>query len=318
MFPPKKNMDFSEFADRLLFAVPKKGRLNEQCLKLLAGADIKFTRKNRLDIALCSNLPIALVFLNASDIAKYVGAGNVDLGITGQDMLAENGVPIEELLSLGFGTCKLQVLVPISSGIQSVDELIGKRIVTSFPNIVGSYFGNRELGKSHQDATVSFDKIIKPKETFINYVNGSVEAACVLGLADGIVDLVESGETMRAAKLIPISTLLTTEAVLICNPKKRSSNPLVEKIKNRIEGVIVADRYVLITYNVQTDKLAVAIKITPGRRAPTISPLDNSNWRSVSSMVLKKQVADIMDELAEVGAEDILVVEIHNCRVNKK
>jgi ATP phosphoribosyltransferase len=128
-------MDFAEIQDRLLFAIPKKGRLNEQCMALLKGADIKFTRKNRLDIALCINLPIALVFLNASDIAKYVAQGNVDLGITGQDMLAEYGSPVEELMSLGFGNCNLQIMVPIQSGIKSVDELIGKRIVTSFQNI---------------------------------------------------------------------------------------------------------------------------------------------------------------------------------------
>ncbi|KAJ3347111.1 ATP phosphoribosyltransferase (ATP-PRTase) (ATP-PRT), partial [Kappamyces sp. JEL0680] len=129
-------MDVAELQGRLLFAVPKKGRLNEQVMKLLEGADIQFRRSNRLDIALSTNLPIALIFLNASDIAKFVGEGNVDIGITGQDMCVENGVVVEELLPLGFGKCALQVQVPIASGIKSVDELIGKRIVTSFDNVV--------------------------------------------------------------------------------------------------------------------------------------------------------------------------------------
>ena len=131
-------MNSEEIKDRLLFAIPKKGRLHEKCLELLKGADIKFYRRNRLDIALSTNLPIALVFLNASDIATFVGEGNVDIGITGQDMLAENGVVVEELLPLGFGQCKLQVLVPTSSEFQSVDQLIGQRIVTSFDGIVNS------------------------------------------------------------------------------------------------------------------------------------------------------------------------------------
>ena len=129
-------MEFQDLQERLLFAIPKKGRLHEQCLSLLQGADIQFHRRNRLDIALSTNLPIALVFLNASDIAKFVGEGNVDIGITGQDMVAENGVEVDQLLELGFGKCNLQVLVPIQSGITTVDQLVGKRIVTSFENMV--------------------------------------------------------------------------------------------------------------------------------------------------------------------------------------
>jgi ATP phosphoribosyltransferase len=132
-------MDFSDLKDRLLFAVPKKGRLHEQCVELLQGADIQFHRKSRLDIALSTNLPIALVFLNASDIAKFVGEGNVDIGITGQDMIQENGVKVDELLQLGFGKCQLQFLVPIESSIQTVDDLVGKRIVTSFETTVNRY-----------------------------------------------------------------------------------------------------------------------------------------------------------------------------------
>ena len=185
-------MDESDLKDRLLFAVPKKGRLNEQCIQLLNGAGVEFKKSHRLDIALSTNLPIALIFLNASDIAKFVGDGNVDIGITGQDMVAENGVVVEELLALGFGKCKLQVLVPQDSEFKSVDDLIGRRIVTSFDNIVKrfeiftSYFGQRESGICHEDACKRFTNTYHTIKTGVAYVGGSVEAACTLGLADAI------------------------------------------------------------------------------------------------------------------------------------
>lgn len=135
-FPTDKMDDIS---DRLLFAIPKKGRLHEQVMMLLKGADLQFHRKNRLDIALSTNLPVALIFLPAADIANFVGKGNVDLGITGQDMVSEGNADVEELVSLGFGKCSLRVQVPDGSPFRSAKDLIGKRIVTSFENLVGRY-----------------------------------------------------------------------------------------------------------------------------------------------------------------------------------
>ena len=311
-------MDPDQLKDRLLFAVPKKGRLYEQCLSLLQGADIQFHRKTRLDIALSTNLPIALVFLPASDIAKFVAEGNVDLGITGQDMIAENGVVVDELLQLGFGKCDLCVQVPQDGPFSTVDDLIGKRVVTSFENLAGRYFAFRETGLKHQDAVDALqNKHIATNsiKTQISFVGGSVEAACALGLADGIVDLVESGETMRAAKLKSIAVLRRSQAVLICNIKKHQSIALIEKIKCRIQGVLAAQKFVLCNYNIERVKLPEAIRITPGKKAPTVSPLENEGWIAVSSMVLKSDSADIMDKLSEIGAVDILIFNIHNCRV---
>jgi ATP phosphoribosyltransferase len=296
-----------------LFAVPKKGRIYDQVVSLLKKCDIQYTRKNRLDIALASNFPIALVFLPASDIARFVGEGNVDLGITGQDIIAEAGVidKVDELLPLGFGKCKLCIQVPVDSGINNADQLIGKRIVTSFDVIASGYFsGIQERAKSELKTSISF-------------VSGSVEAACGLGLADGIVDLVESGETMRAAGLKAIETILSTETVLICNRSKhidKSSEKyiLIEKIRKRVKGVIDADRFVLCNYNIAKSKLASAIKITPGKKAPTLSPLEGTGsteaWVAVSSMVEKNAIVSVMDKLEEVGATDLLVFGIENWR----
>ncbi|RUS26451.1 hypothetical protein BC938DRAFT_470752 [Jimgerdemannia flammicorona] len=162
----------NDLNDRLLFAIPKKGRLYEQCQNLLHGADLHYNRKNRLDIALVTNLPIALIFLPASDIPKYVAEGRIDLGITGQDMVSEGEVEVDEIVELGFGKCKLCVQVPIKGESQTVESLVGKRVVTSFETLAKKFFDplDEKYGK----------------KTMISYVGGSVEAACALGLADGI------------------------------------------------------------------------------------------------------------------------------------
>ncbi|KAI9159545.1 ATP phosphoribosyltransferase (ATP-PRTase) (ATP-PRT) [Blastocladiella emersonii ATCC 22665] len=289
----------AEMSSRLILAVPKKGRLCDKSLHLLAGADIQFHRKNRLDIALSTNQNVALVFLPAADIPKFVSDGIVDLGITGQDVVAEANADVDEVLQLGFGACDLCIQVPEASGVTDPRALAGKRIVTSFENLAASYFGplDAELGTT----------------TKISFVSGSVEAACALGLADAIVDLVESGETMRAAGLTRIHTLVKSQAVLVAN-KRRAHADVAAKIVSRIRGVILAGRYVYCNYNVARANLATAFKITPGRKAPTVAPLDNGDWCAVSVMVAKKDVAEILDQLEAIGATDILVFNISNCR----
>ncbi|KAK4048144.1 ATP phosphoribosyltransferase (ATP-PRTase) (ATP-PRT) [Microbotryomycetes sp. JL221] len=248
---------------------------------------------------------MALVFLPAADIPRFVGEGNVHLGITGQDMVAEAEMTnlVTEVLPLGFGKCKLQVQVPEQSGIKSVEQLAGKKVVTSFEVLAGHYFGQLD----NKVATTSGSK-----KTTIEYIGGSVEAACALGLADGI----ESGETMRAAGLCAIETILNSQAVLIrSNKSDPEAAELIERVSRRIAGVIAAGKYVLCNYNIPRKSAPDATKITPGRRAATVSPLDDPEWVAVSSMVAKAEVADVMDKLQAVGATDILVINLSNCRV---
>ncbi|KAG6864832.1 hypothetical protein C0991_006892 [Blastosporella zonata] len=291
---------------RLLFAIPKKGRLYEKCIELLAGADIQFRRSNRLDVCVVLNHNIALVFLPAADIPSFVGKGDVDLGITGHDVVLEAQMEglVTEVARLGFGKCSLQVQVPEASSIKTVEDLAGKRVVSSFKHLSREYF-------SPIDDRL---QLTGDNKTKIGYVGGSVEAACALGLADGIVDLVESGDTMRASGLHAIATLLTTEAILIksTTPKHPHLAPLIDKVASRIAGVIAANRYVICQYNISRDKLPAAILITPGRRAPTISRLEEENWVAVSVMIEKNKSASIMDELVKAGAEDILVFNLNN------
>lgn len=162
-----------------------EGRLQQATLDLLSGSDIQFRRETRLDIALVKNLPIALIFLPAADIPTFVGEGRVDLGITGRDQVAEHDAPlqrdseVEEILDLGFGRCKLQVQVPEKGDVAEAKQLIGKNVVTSFTGLTEAFFANLE---GHGD--------VSKLQTKIKYVGGSVEAACALGVADGVVDLV--------------------------------------------------------------------------------------------------------------------------------
>ena len=307
--------------DRLLFAVPKKGRLQQATLDLLSGSDIQFRRETRVDIALVKNLPIALIFLPAADIPTFVGEGRVDLGITGIDQVAEHDAHlplgeksgVEQVMDLGFGKCKLQVQVPEKGSVQSVEDLVGKNIVTSFTGLAEDYFARLEGMGGRKESINGASSPVPKLRTRIKYIGGSVEAACALGVADGIVDLVESGETMRAAGLKAIDTVVESTAVLI-KSRKVSNEKLVSLIAARIRGVITAQRYILCQYNIPRAKLGEATKITPGKRAPTITSLEEPDWVAVSSMVERQRIATVMDELTSVGATDILVLTIANSR----
>lgn len=223
-------------------------------------------------------------------------------------------------MDLGFGGCKLQVQVPVKGGFESAKDLIGRNVVTSFTALAGQFFAGLE-GEGNAS-----------KKTNIKYVGGSVEAACALGVADGIVDLVgtfpspsqfmnffengltnaESGETMKAAGLKAIDTVVASTAILV--KSKNTTNPVVDLLTSRVRGVITAQKYVLCQYNIPRAELATASNITPGKRAPTITALEEEGWVAVSSMVEKKNIATVMDELSKVGASDILVLNIANSR----
>eukprot|EP00516_Mucochytrium_quahogii_P004781 CAMPEP_0203746416 /NCGR_PEP_ID=MMETSP0098-20131031/1873_1 /ASSEMBLY_ACC=CAM_ASM_000208 /TAXON_ID=96639 /ORGANISM=" , Strain NY0313808BC1" /LENGTH=290 /DNA_ID=CAMNT_0050634523 /DNA_START=159 /DNA_END=1031 /DNA_ORIENTATION=- len=288
----------SDVMDTCLLAVPKKGRLFDKCKQLLDGVGISYIRAPRQDIAYCKSLNLKLVFLPAKDIARFVGEGNVDIGITGQDMVAEADVNVNELVYTGFGKCKLAVQAPVVDGYKDAKSLVGKRIATSFPHLTREFFNKLEGGGS---------------TTQIRNISGSVEAACALGLADAVVDLVETGTTMRAAGLEIVDTVIETEAVVISNPH----SPHLEKIntiKKRIQGYLLAKRHRMLYYNCHKDNLQEACTITPGRRKPTITALADDDWVSIGAMVESSQVNTIMDKLQALGATDIFVLDIHNCR----
>lgn len=300
--PKKRKTTNSDiFGDRVLFAVPKKGRLYNRVLKILSGVGLVYKRANRLDIANCVKMPVTLIFLPQHDIANYVSEGDCDLGITGQDIVAESNSNVKEVLNLGVGKCKLCVQAPVGK-YTNVKDIAGKRIVTSFPNLTEKFF--------------------KPLEedghpTSIRYVSGSVEAACSLGLAEAVVDLVETGTTMRAAGLEIVSEVMKTETILICKKESTDSKKqqVIDTLVKRIEGYLVSMRFVMISYNISKERLEEALKITPGRESPSISDLFDSNWVSVSSLILSKGSSQVMDDLQKVGARSILIFNMNNTRM---
>jgi ATP phosphoribosyltransferase len=200
----------------------------------------------------------------------------------------------------------LCVQAPVSSGFKNAKELSGKRIVTSFPFLAKEFFAQYDTPEN---------------PTHIKYVSGSVEAACGLGLADAVIDLVETGTTMKAAGLEVVAEVLSSESVLISS--KTSKHPeVVELIKKRIQGYMTASSYMMISYNILRENLAAAIKVTPGKRAPTVSALDNSFGSSegedavaVSSLIPSNQSSKIMDQLVDCGATDILLLALSNSRM---
>ncbi len=284
--------------NRLLFAIPKKGRLFEQCMDYLKRIGLSFRKRDRHDIALCTNMDIAVVFLPADDIPLYIGSGRVDIGITGEDMVHEADMEneVNVLLKLGFGQCTLSLAVPKDSGLKP-EKFSGKSVVTSFPHLTRKYFEKINTAN------------VKVKE-----VSGSVEIACAMGAADGITDLVQTGDTIREAGLEVIAEIFPTEAVLLAKKNSRYEN-LIQVLKERMQGVIYADEYALIEYNVSRENLPVCEKITPGLKSPTIMPLEEDGWVAVKSVIKKKNANQIMDDLKAAGANGILVTSMQHCRV---
>jgi len=214
---------------------------------------------------------------------------------------------VDLVMSLGFGKCALCLQAPVASTYKESSDLAGKRIVTSFPNLAKKHFER-------------FDEE-KGVKTRIKYVSGSVEAACGLGLADAVVDLVETGTTMKAAGLHVVSEVLETEAIMISSKMSRHPD-IVDLIKKRIQGYMTATTYMMISYNTFKKLLPGCLVITPGKRAATVSPLEaqpgdaeEDQAVAVSALVLKKDSSKIMDLLEKAGATDILLFSISNSRM---
>jgi ATP phosphoribosyltransferase len=222
--------------------------------------------------------------------------GAIDLGITGADLVAESGAVLTKRMDLGVGNCRLAVCVPEDGGIKTAKDLANQRIATSFPNITQSFLAKHGV-KAH---TVK--------------LTGSVEVMIALGVADAIVDLVETGSTLAANRLRILDEIGKYETVLIQNPKTQHQ-ALCDRVVRRLEGVVIARAYSLLEYNVPAAKLAEAEKITPGYNSPTVNQLEDKNWCAVRAMVKRNEVISIMEQLESLGATAILETSIANCRL---
>jgi ATP phosphoribosyltransferase len=282
--------------ENLRIGVPSKGRLAETAEALLRDAGLSFRRSERSLFARCKDLPVEVTFLRTDDIPVLCAEGAIDMGVTGADLIAESGVEVLERLELGIGSCRLAVCVPEHSSISKPAELNGSRIATSFPRVTEEYL--REHGAQAHLVTLS----------------GSVEIMIALGVAEAIVDLVETGSTLAANQLRILDEIGKYETVLIQNPQ-RGHAELADRIVRRVEGVVIARSYSLLEYNVPRAKLHEAEQITPGFNSPTVSALEDPNWCAVRVMVRRKEVISIMERLEALGASAILETQITNCRL---
>ena len=239
---------------------------------------------------------VEFFFLRPRDIAVYVGKGTLDVGITGRDLFLDAQVAAEELLPLGFGGSTFRFAGPVGE-FSRADQLAGKRLATSYDGLLRSYLAERSI-----DA-----KVIR--------LDGAVESSVRLGVADAIADVVETGNTLRAAGMeIFGDPILKSEAVLI-GRKNEAPVPGLEVLIRRLRGVIVAREYVMLDYDIRKELVEEAAALTPGFESPTISPLRDSEWVAVRSMVRRSQTNRIMDELYDLGARAILVSTILACRI---
>ncbi len=279
--------------NKLRIAVQKSGRLNEDSMRILKDIGISIDNGKGQLKASAQNFPLEVFYLRNGDIPQYLRDGVVDIAIIGENVLIEKGEDISIVERLGFSKCKVSIAVPKDSKASSLKDLEGKRIATSYPNTV-----NQFLKKNNTTAN-------------LHIINGSVEIAPNIGLADGICDIVSSGSTLFKNNLKEVEVLLTSEAVLAVSSKISAENKaLLEKLQFRIQSVLRGRNSKYVLLNAPNDKLQEIINVLPGMKSPTVLPLAEEGWSSVHSVIDKNKFWDVIDELKQKGAQGILVCPI--------
>nr|WP_205707867.1 ATP phosphoribosyltransferase [Kineococcus vitellinus] len=277
-------------------AVPNKGSLSEAASAMLREAGYNQRRDAKELILDDPDNSAQFVFLRPRDIALYVGSGTLDVGVTGRDLLLDSRAPADEILPLGFARSTFR-FAGRPGAATSVRDLEGRRIATSYSGL---------LAKHLAEHGVTAD---------IVHLDGAVETAVALGIADVIADVVETGTTLRAAGLEVFGEpIMTSEAVLV-RSSGAAADPAVDVLVRRLQGVLVARQYVMVDYDCPKHLVEQACAITPGLESPTVSPMANPDWVAVRAMVKRSVTNQVMDDLYEVGARAILVTSIHACRL---
>lgn len=278
---------------KLRIAVQKSGRLNEDSMNILKDIGISIDNGKDQLKASARDFPVEVFYLRNGDIPQYLKDGVVDAAIIGENVLVEKGDGITIAERLGFSKCKVSIAVPKTSKAKSLKDLEGKRIATSYPNTVNLFLQKQNINAN------------------LHIINGSVEIAPNIGLADGICDIVSSGSTLFKNGLKEIEVLLKSEAVLAVSPEiDEDRKAILKRIQFRIQSVLKGRNSKYVLLNAPNDKLDAIIKILPGMRSPTVLPLAEEGWSSVHSVIPKEQFWEIINELKENGAEGILVCPI--------
>jgi ATP phosphoribosyltransferase len=280
----------------LRIAVPNKGSLSEPAADILREAGYASRRDARDLVLHDAENDVEFFFLRPRDIAVYVGTGTLDVGITGRDLLLDSRTNAEEVMPLSFGRSTFRFAAR-SGTVEAVKEIAGRRVATSYSGLLEQHLAG--LGV----------------EAEVVHLDGSVETAVRLGVADVIADVVSTGTTLRNAGLEVFGEpILESEAVLIRRAGEQVPAGL-GVLARRLQGVLVARQYVMLDYDVRVELVDEACAITPGLESPTVSPLHDRGWVAVRSMVPRSRTNQVMDELYDLGARAILVTTIHACRI---
>lgn len=274
----------------LKIAIQKSGRLHDESIQILKDCGISVYNGNDQLKVTASNFPLEVYYLRNSDIPQYLIDGVVDIAIVGDNLLVEKGQNIEIAEKLGFSKCKVSVAVPKNFNYNSIQDLNGLRVATSYPKTVIDYFSSKGI---------SVD---------IHQISGSVEIAPNIGLSDAIVDIVSSGSTLFKNGLKEVEVILKSEAVLAVSPQiSDEAKQVLTKLQFRIQSVLRSRKSKYILMNVPNNKISEISKILPVLKSPTVMPLAEEGWSSVHSVIDEDKFWEVIDQLKEAGAEGILV-----------
>jgi len=279
--------------EKLRIAVQKSGRLNEDSLKLLKDCGISVDNGKDQLKATTRNFPMEVFYLRNGDIPQYLRDNVVDIAIIGENVLVEKGDEINVVEKLGFSKCRVSLAVPKDVTYNSVKDLEGKRIATSYPNTVKKYLAEKGVTAD------------------LHVINGSVEIAPNIGLADAICDIVSSGSTLFKNNLKEVEEMQVSEAVLaVSSNLTAAKQEILDTLQFRIKSVLKGKKSKYILMNAPNDKVASIIKLLPGMRSPTVLPLAEEGWSSIHTVIEKDSFWNVIDALKNEGAEGILVVPI--------
>lgn len=277
----------------LKIAVQTKGRLNEDSLKLVDEAGIKLPLSTRKLISTATNFPLEALFLRDDDIPQAVAMGVADIGVVGENEMLEKKENVVVAKRLGFSKCRLSLAIPKDDVYNGVEYFNGKKIATSYPEILKDFFSKKNISAE------------------IHVINGSVEIAPGIGLADAIFDIVSSGSTLVSNRLKEVEVVVKSEAVLIANPNlSEVKQNILDELIFRMESVQRAEKKKYILLNAPNEKLLEIESYLPGMKSPTVMPLAEEGWSSVHSVIDEKDFWEIIGKLKAAGATGILVIPI--------
>ena len=278
---------------KLKIALQKKGRLSDKSLALLNSCGIRISSGSGKLKAVASNFPIEVLFLRDDDIPQYVEQGVADIGIVGENEMLEKGKEVDCIEQLGFSKCRMSLAIPREANYEGLSFFQGKRVASSYPEILGRYFSENGI------------------KAQIEEIGGSVEIAPGIGLADGVFDIVSTGSTLLSNGLKEVETVLKSQAVLIANPALTTDRQeLLDQLLFRMRAVRSGKNNKYILLNAPNDAVSAISDLLPGMKSPTVLPLQQEGWSSIHSVVRENDFWEVIDKLRGLGAEGILVVPI--------